>query len=437
MKIICPSCKFSTEVDSSRIPANGTKAKCPKCKEAFFVTAAEQSPGNDDSVVICPKCGLEQNPTENCSRCGVIYEKYRAAEERRRIADLAAIERPEPIDGHLPDADLIGTGTFRFGYGRGEIMALAGEGYFAKDDLPWAMRIAGILPGPTEWRRFLEELALWLGAIFLATSVGFFIAYNWNELGYFIRFGMVETLLALSVLASLRLGLERMSGKAALLVATVLVGVLLALVGQTYQTGADPWELFATWALFVLPWVVVSCFSPLWLFWLALVDLAIGLYFNAFGGVFGILFGKETLWWTLAGVNTAALVAWELAASRGVPWLQERWAPRIVATAATGFVTFLAVWGIVDRNLSGIVEFFGYSAWLACAYTVYRQRIHDLYILALGTLSIIVIIAVFLSHTMLRHGGDAGAFLLVGLVVLGLSVKVIPVVAIVENYETG
>lgn len=299
-------------------------------------------------------------------------------------------------------------------------MTWTSEGQLSTAALPEALRIAGTLPGPMEWRRMLEGLALWMGAVFLAAAVIFFFAYNWKELGHFARFGIVELLLAAAIIAAWRLGLERMSGKAALLVATLLVGALLALVGQTYQTGADPWELFATWALFVLPWVAVARFPPLWLLLLALVNLAASLYYHAFAGFFGFLFGIKDLWWTLTGVNTAALVAWELAASRGVPWLAERWAPRIVATAAAGFITVLAAWGIVDRKSGGFAEFVGYFVWLACAYAVYRFRIRDLYVLALGVLSLVVVVAVFLGHNMVKHG-DAGAFLLVGMAVLGLS----------------
>jgi len=299
-------------------------------------------------------------------------------------------------------------------------MAWAGEGHLAAEALPQALRIAGTLPSPPSWRRFLDGLALWLGTVFLAAAVIFFFAFNWKELGHFSRFGIVELLLAAAVVASWRLGLERMSGKAALLAATMLVGALLALVGQTYQTGADPWELFATWAFFVLPWVAISRFAPLWLFLLALLNLAAGLYYHAFAGIFGIFFGRETLWWTLAGLNTAALAAWELAASRGVPWLAERWAPRIVATAAAGFLTLLAVWGIIDRHSGGLAEFCGYSVWLACAYAIYRHKVRDLYVLALGVLSLVIVVAVFLGHHLLQRG-DAGAFFFIGMAVLGLS----------------
>ena len=50
-------------------------------------------------------------------------------------------------------------------------------------DLWAALGVAGVLPGPREWRNFLDRLLLWSGAVALATAVVFFIAYNWNDLG--------------------------------------------------------------------------------------------------------------------------------------------------------------------------------------------------------------------------------------------------------------
>lgn len=418
MKIECPSCHFSAEVDSARIHPKGANTRCPKCTTAFFITPTEPvSPNNEPEKLSCPKCGAWQDASTICGLCGIVFEKYHTAEKQREISTVST-----KIESVMECAPLqtVDQSIFSFGYGRGEIMMWVAEGHLASAGLPKAFHVAGTLPGRVMWRRFVDGLALWMGSVFLAAAVIFFFAYNWKELGNFAKFGIVELLLTTAILVSWRLGLERMSGKAALLLATLLVGALLALVGQTYQTGADPWELFATWALFALPWVAVSHFSPLWLLLLALVNLAASLYYHAFAGFFGLLFGTETLWWVLAGVNSAALIVWELAASRGATWLAERWAPRIVATAAAGFVTVLAVWGIVDHNRGGFAEFTGYSIWLVCAYAIYRHKVRDLYVLALGVLSLVIVISVFLGHTLVQNG-DAGAFLLVGMAVLGLS----------------
>lgn len=286
--------------------------------------------------------------------------------------------------------------------------------------VPEALRLAGVSPKPSDWRLFLDRLALWLGASFLAFSVIFFFAYNWDALGRYFKFGLVEALLVASVAAAWRLGLERASGKAALFVATLLVGALLALVGQTYQTGADTFELFAAWALLALPLVAVSRLPALWLVWIGLLNLAVTFYYQVFGGVFGLLFGTEKLLWMLFALDTACLVAWELLSRSGVGWLRERWATRLLATASGALVTWLAVWAIFEMGKVGAAGPFGHMAWLVAAYACYRHRMRDLYVLAGGVLSAIVVVAAFLSKSMVSRG-DAGAFLFIGMVVIGLS----------------
>ena len=46
---------------------------------------------------------------------------------------------------------------------------------------------------------------------------------------------------------------------------SLFTGALLALVGQTYQTGADTYELFALWAFAITAWVAVARLPALWL----------------------------------------------------------------------------------------------------------------------------------------------------------------------------
>ena len=157
---------------------------------------------------------------------------------------------------------------------RTEILEWVERGRLPAEALPAVLRLARITPGPAEWRRFLSRLTLWLGTVFCAAAVIFFFAYNWQAMGRYAKFGLAEGLIIAAVFLAWRLGLERAGGKAALLAAALLVGALLALVGQTYQTGADTYELFAVWALAILPWVAVSCFGALWLLWIGLINLA-------------------------------------------------------------------------------------------------------------------------------------------------------------------
>jgi uncharacterized membrane protein len=286
-------------------------------------------------------------------------------------------------------------------------------------DLPAALRVAGVLPGAGDWRAFLDRLLLWSGAVALAAAVVFFIAHNWGDLGKYAKFGLVQLLVLLAVLGYWRLGPDTASGKASLLVASILLGALLALFGQTYQTGADTWELFATWAGLMLPWVLVGRFAGLWMLWVAILNTAIVFYFLVFPGLLGMIFSTERQLWTLFAFNTAALVVWELAGRR-LPWLAERWAPRLLATASGAIVTGLMLFTIFGwRDASGIAVVV-YLAWLGCAYAAYRMHGRDLLVLAGGCLSIIVVVTGFLGKNLLDTRAEALGFLTIALAVIGM-----------------
>lgn len=294
----------------------------------------------------------------------------------------------------------------------------AEQGRIAPANLRRALESANVLPTIGGWRSFLDHLLLWMGTVLTGAGIIFFFAYNWQDLDRFAKFGLVEVLIVAALVFVWRLGVDRPAGKATLLAASLLVGTLLALVGQTYQTGADPFELFTVWALAILPWVILGRFPALWMLWLVLVNLAVSLYYQAFHGLLGMLFGPETMLWTLFGLNTVALAAWEISAIK-VAWLRERWAPRLIATATGVMATMLVMWDILDevheRTTPGAAA---WLAWLAIVYAVYRRRIQDVYILAGAVLSVIVVVVTFLAD---YFEMDAFEFLFIGLLVIGLS----------------
>jgi uncharacterized membrane protein len=304
---------------------------------------------------------------------------------------------------------------------RTEILDWIAQGRLQSDALPTALRVAGLSPGRADWREFFNYLTLWLGATLCAVGIIFFFAYNWQAMGRFAKFGLVEIFIIASLALSWRLNFNRVTGQALLLFATLLVGALLALVGQTYQTGADTYELFTVWAMAVLPWVAVSCFAPLWLFWLGLINMAATLYYQTFGGLFGWLFDSGQILWAVFILNTAALCIWEIAAYLGVSWLRERWSVRILAVASGSLITILATWTILDFNEHHkITALPVYLVWMTAAYIVYRHVTKDVFVLAGGVLSAIIFITVWLSKLMLEHD-DGGAFLFIWLVIITLS----------------
>ena len=307
---------------------------------------------------------------------------------------------------------------------RKQILEWFQQGYLKKDSLAEALCLADAEPSPTDWRQFVDRLMLWLGSVFMASGVIFFFAFNWQEMGRYAKFGLVEFSLVATVAICWKLGFDRLSGKAALFAAALLVGALLALVGQTYQTGADPWQLFATWALMILPWVVVGRFGALLLFWVGLVNLSLLLYFQTFPrffGLIGLLFSTENLLWSFFVFNTIVLCLWELAAQRRISWLSERWPLRVLAVASGGLITSLAVWAIFEFRTFDLAGLLVHFVWLTAAYLFYRHKFQDVFVLAGGVLSAIIVVTAGLSRLMLNHGDSAGSLLLIGLVVIGLS----------------
>jgi uncharacterized membrane protein len=302
---------------------------------------------------------------------------------------------------------------------RSDILDWCDQGRIRDGRLRDAFALAGVLPDAGDWRRFLDRLLLFMGTTMLAAAVIFFFAFNWQSLGRYARFALVEAPIIAALVLMWRIGVESLAGKAIVLFASIVAGALLALVGQTYQTGADTFELFAAWAAAILPWVLVARFPALWILWLALVNTALTLYFLTFGILWGLVFAPQKLLWLLFGFNTLALLAWEGCAAAGIAWLRERWSVRILATASGALVTTLAVHDIVDwRNAShwGLPL---WLAWMVAAYYAYRVWLKDLYVLAGGVLAAIVVMATLLAkHLPMK---DAGAFLFIGMAVIGMS----------------
>lgn len=292
------------------------------------------------------------------------------------------------------------------------------QGLIAPDRRDAALAVVGVFPSGTIWRRFLDRLLLWLGALMIAAGVIFFFAYNWDNLGRLAKFALAQALVLAALIVIWRTGIKHVAGKAALLAATLFVGALLALVGQTYQTGADTWELFAVWAALTLPWALVGRLAALWLLWLGIVNVAIVLYYTTFGILFGLVFGTERLLWLLFGVNSTAFVIWELLALR---YVQARWAIRILATASGGLATVLAIFAIVEwqtRSHLGLIAWFIY---FAAVYAVYRRFVRDVFMLAGGVLSVIVVIVTWVGDQLFDRIDTETAFLLLAMIVIGLS----------------
>ncbi len=301
-----------------------------------------------------------------------------------------------------------------------DIFEWAASGRLNPADAPRAFSLAGLSPRRKDWRSFLEAMLLWIGMILVVSGVIFFFAYNWQTLDRFLKFALAEAVFVVALVAAWYFGPDRLEGQVALCGVSLLTGALLALVGQTYQTGADTFELFMYWAVLMLPWVVVARFAPLWLLWIALINVAFSTYSLAqVWGLMGLMFGVALIHWILFGVNLIALAVWELGLAQGIPSLN-RWGARALGLISGSLATIIGILSIVDANEIGGWVFFVYAAWCVGMYFVYRRKIFDVFMLSGLALSVVVIVATFLSRELFRHSTASG-FLFTGLIIIGMS----------------
>src|SRR5690606_24438956 len=104
--------------------------------------------------------------------------------------------------------------------------------------------------GGISWAVFCKKTALALGCVLLASAGISWLAANWPHASAFQKLAGTQAVLGLLVFLAwcqqgtlARSGVRDFSPFAVLAgLAAVTVGGLLALVGQIYQTGADPWQ---------------------------------------------------------------------------------------------------------------------------------------------------------------------------------------------------
>ncbi|MGY3903792.1 DUF2157 domain-containing protein [Aeromonas lusitana] len=284
------------------------------------------------------------------------------------------------------------------------------RGRLAPERLPAALAQLNLPPAEPRWQWLFDRLLLWLGSLCLGAGLVFFVAFNWQELGRLSRLALLELpLLAMLVLLWKRPMTD--GPRQALLLAIALnIGALLALVGQTYQTGADPWQLFATWALLLVPLAALGMSPLLWtLSWL-LGQLALVLYWRLGLFDFFFAFDEQALAWSLSLFN---FVLWGVLIL--VP-ARARLMPSWLAGLAAGLgVTLLALLALFDAAAPWVWPV--WLGWLVAAYL----RWHGRFIagLAMGCLSLIAVILAALGKWM---EPDMNGFLLLSLIAIGLSV---------------
>ncbi|GAA0780177.1 MULTISPECIES: DUF2157 domain-containing protein [Pseudomonadati] len=315
------------------------------------------------------------------------------------------------------------------------------EGKIAANKLNAAMLVAYPHPTQHNWLQLITHLVLFLGILLLSAGVIFFMAFNWDALANLTKFAIVEGLLiaficgfyAANRASNTSIPFEFSPLNAAwnlanamLLGASIMVGALLALVGQTYQTGADPWQLFALWAVLILPFAVIAGFDLLWLLVVVLINISLGIYFDSFSHVFGLLLEDIQILAIFGLINLTIHVLFSLA--RRLTWTaQARFhCPAVEATSILAGVvclTWLMIWVVFDFDSTAHFGFYtlAYVTLMATMFGWYRYRSPALYPLTLVLTSLCAVIVALLSRGLLENNDPVGIFLLIAMIIVGLT----------------
>lgn len=309
------------------------------------------------------------------------------------------------------------------------------QGLIAKDDIEKALRITQAQPDTQQWYEFIKRSLFLLSMLSVACGIIFFFAYNWNHLSSFNKFAIIQVLMIISTFCYTQTPKYSHIQGAVALFMVLIIGALFALFGQTYQTGKDPWQLFALWTLFATPLAYHARSTMIWLVWLTLLNLSLFLFVDVNQVLFGIIFNDESHMLLFIYSNALALILFEAL------YHKKRVFNRVTAQTAAVLVmmtgTSLASISIIDDHFNGLY-IFTYIMWMMAVYYFYRRQTIDILILASSVISFICLV-VALYIKIFDNFLDAGGFLLLSVLIIGLSTAGIKWLKqiIIESQDTG
>jgi len=285
-----------------------------------------------------------------------------------------------------------------------QILHWAEDGHLNRQQVARLDAIAPLSPQRLAWLVAGERLCLSVGTLFLACAVVFFFAYNWDDLHRYSKLALAATALLACVAAALASRRANLGWQVALFGAMLCTGALLALIGQTYQTGADIWELFAAWTVLMLPFALLARTWPSWLLCLLVSNLWFIRWlmqdthwwlpgFQYDPGRLAMWLGLNTLWWLIF-----------VAAGR---WLLAPPGPsmtRITAALALSILTLGAMLGALLLGYNNVKRFETYLLlFMPVAGTglwYYRQRRLDIVMLGMLGVATTAVAGSLLARTL-------------------------------------
>lgn len=302
---------------------------------------------------------------------------------------------------------------------RNVLHLLARHGSLTADELKVAYEKSAIYPPRKEWLFAIHRFFMAAGVLLLLSGIVFFFAYNWSGLHKFSKLALAEGGIIAVGLGLLFFKPSDFILKLGLTAISVLVGIAFAVFGQIYQTGADAYDFFLGWTIFVTAWVAISSFPFLWLFYLLLINLTAHLYLVQVQMVY-----DETMLLLLAVLlNVPALLIWEY---RTLDF-RERWdnlfCVRTLGTAVVIAVTALMLDAIFDSSFS-IYQLL-YVIVVVLGGVFYTKTGKDIAFVTMLAISVLVVVNAFIIDCISFRDSEIALFFFLSFMNIGATVGLV------------
>lgn len=257
------------------------------------------------------------------------------------------------------------------------------------------------------WHKFFRLFIISLGIGFTVAGIVFFFAYNWADLHKFVKIGLTQGVLIVTTIVALLPKINENIRNVILTGASVLVGVLFAVFGQIYQTGANAYDFFLAWTVFVTIWALVSKFSPLWLLYLVLINTTFVLYSHQVAKDWSEVFICSFLF----TINVAVLISTIFFGKKKT----SNWFLNTVALTSSIYATIGIVIGIFDKHQTTFTILILLTAIVFALGIWYGLKTKSGFYLSVIPFSLIIIV----SALLIKISDGEMMFLLVSLFIIG------------------
>lgn len=131
-----------------------------------------------------------------------------------------------------------------------------------------------------------------------------------------------------------------------------LVGVFMAVFGQAYQTGADSYTLFLTWAIMILPWTIVARYLPLWVMWILVSNLALVTWWDL--GIYPEFLAPRHMLIIMSLFHMTLYASLLVTVHKGQDWADKKWMKLLLSIGIFAPLSAYIMYAIINYDLKSL-----------------------------------------------------------------------------------